>query len=354
MRTAGCDDGTNGGCDISGDEVAQEGRLADRAEGVPRVTVVVPAKNEGRRIARCLEALRAQTLPPIEIILVDAHSRDDTVSVSMSYGAKVLYEEFGTRAGANQVGIDAARGDFIAFTDGDCVPDARWLETLAQSFEDGVVGVGGRIVNEGDSFWQQAVDVALDTFVGSANSVQGRPFADRRFVSSISGCNSMYRRTDLVAVGGFRTDLLTTEDTELNRRLLDRGNLLYVPEALVRHRHERGLRDFARRMRQYGYGRGQSLLLGPPLVVSVAAPVVLALAALRPWLAVLAVGVYAAALVGSALAAAWRHRRPALVAALPVIFVIEHACYALGFWKGLFAARLPRARRRTPVAEEPE
>jgi len=328
------DDGTQGAAGV--EPAARTG---------PRVTVVIPAKNEGRRIGRCLEALRGQSLLPAEIIVVDGHSTDDTVRIAGAHGAKVLSETYGTRAGANQVGIEAAQGDFIAFTDGDCVPDPRWLETLSSSFSGGIVGVGGRILNEGDSFWQQSIDVALDTVIGSANSVQGRPYLDRRFVSSISGCNSMYRRSDLEAVGGFRTDLVTTEDTELNRRLLARGRLLYVPDAVVRHRHERGLRDFGRRMIQYGHGRGQSLLLGPPFWASVSAPAILVLAAFRPVLAVAAVLVYVGVLLASAVGPAIRLRRVALLVALPVIFVIEHVGYAIGFWKGLLAARLPRAKR---------
>src|SRR3989304_5157433 len=180
-----------------------------------RISLVMPVKNEARRIETALAAVRDQTLRPIEVLVVDGHSLDGPVD-------------------------------------------------LASNLQAGVVGVGGRIVSEGDTFWQQAVDAALDTILGSANSVQGRMFRAKRFVSSISDTNSLYRRRDVAEVGGLLTDLVTTEDTELNRRLLARGKLLYVPEAVIRHRHERGLRDFARRIFQYGFGRGQSLLPGAP------------------------------------------------------------------------------------------
>src|SRR5690348_3569721 len=212
-----------------------DGTLASGARrgvaGVPSavrktITLIIPVKDEERRLPDCFEAIQAQTLPPTEIIVVDGNSTDRTVEIARRHGARVFYEGYRTRGGACQVGIEHARGDFIAFTDADCLPQPRWLELLTRGFESGVVGVGGRIENAGDTFLQQSVDAALDTVVGSANSVQGRPFASRRFVTSISGCNSMYRRRDLVEAGGFHTALVTMEDTELNRRLLRRGKLL--------------------------------------------------------------------------------------------------------------------------------
>ncbi len=323
--------------------------MEQRERGRPRVSLVMPVKNEARRIEQALAALRAQTLPPVEVLVVDGHSLDGTADLARSCGARVFFEEYGTRAGACQVGVQNAVGDLIAFTDADCVPAANWLETLAANLEDGVVGVGGLIVNEGDTFWQCAVDGALDTLVGSANSVQGRMFRERRFVTSISGSNSLYRRADLLAIGGFRTDLVTTEDTELNRRLLNRGKLLYIPDAIVRHRHERGLRDFARRMFQYGFGRAQSLLLGPTLLMPVASAGILLLALVQPRYAVLLAALYGVAVLASAAVAAVRKRRLRFLASLPVVYLIEHAAYVAGFWVGVVRTRL-RGARKEPFA----
>jgi cellulose synthase/poly-beta-1,6-N-acetylglucosamine synthase-like glycosyltransferase len=304
------------------------------------ITLVIPVKNEERRLPNCFDAIRAQTIQPTEIIVVDGHSTDRTVEVAERNGARVFYEEYRTRGGACQVGVENAIGDFVVFTDADCAPEPTWLENLVKSFGPDVVGVGGRIENMGDTFLQKSVDAALDTMIGSANSVQGRPFASRRFVTSISGCNSMYRRSDLLAVGGFNTALLTTEDTELNRRMLRRGKLLYVPEAIVHHRHERGLRSFAKRMFQYGYGRGQSLLFGPPLVLSIGAAAIVLLSALRPDYIRWILGSYAIILVGSAAVAAIRRRNVGFLFILPIVLLLEHVSYIAGFWYGVLHSRI--------------
>ncbi|MGQ0797175.1 MAG: glycosyltransferase [Methanobacteriota archaeon] len=311
----------------------------------PRVSLVMPVKNEARRIESALLALRDQTLRPIEVLVVDGHSLDGTVDLAKTLGARVLFEDYGTRAGACQVGVRNASGDLVAFTDADCIPAPDWLETLASNLDAGVVGVGGRIVSEGDTFWQVAVDAALDTTIGSANSVQGRMFREKRFVSSISGSNSLYRRTDLLAVGGFRTDLVTTEDTELNRRLLARGKLLYVPDAVIRHRHERGLREFARRIFQYGFGRGQSLLPGPPLLMPLAFLSIVVLGFVLPWFALALAAAYAGVVLVSAASVAVRRRRAGFLLSVPVIYLIEHASYVAGFWVGLFRSRWSKPRK---------
>lgn len=319
------------------------------AQPKPRISVVMPVKNEAPRIAAALTAIRRQTLPPFEVLVVDGRSPDGTADLARSLGARVFFEDYRTRAGACQVGVEHATGDLVAFTDADCVPAPDWLERLEENLEDGVVGVGGRIVSQGDTFWQQSVDVALNTLVGSANSVQGRMFREKRYVASISGSNSLYRRQDLLAVGGFRTDLVTTEDTELNRRLGERGKLLYVPDALVQHRHERGLRDFARRMFQYGFGRGQSLLLGPTLLMPIASVAILLLALVQPRYALLLAALYGAAVLASAGVVAVRKRRLRFLASLPIVYLIEHAAYVAGFWVGVVRTRL-RGARKEPVA----
>ena len=310
----------------------------------PRISVVVPAKNEERRIANAIRAVQAQTFPPHEILVVDGRSSDGTSEIARSLGARVVSEEYGTRAGACQVGVEAAHGEYVAFTDADCVPDPRWLESLFSRFTEKCVGVGGRVLNEGGSFWQQAIDAALDTVVGSANSIQGRKFTETRTVYSISGCNSLYRRQDLLAVGGFRTEFLTAEDTELNRRLRRRGTLLYVPDAIVHHRHERGLRAFAKRMYQYGFGRGQMVLLGAPVALPLAAPLLLAAVVVAPMSAFSLLLAYGVLLFVSALPPSLKRHQRRLLAAIPLVYVVEHSLYIAGFWAGV-VWRLTHYRR---------
>lgn len=140
----------------------------------PRVSVVVPVRNGAPKLARCLQALLTQTLQPYEILVVDGHSTDSTREVARRFPVTVVYEDYGTVGGARQVGVEHARGDYVAFTDADCIPGNDWLENLAREFADGIVGVGGGIKNIGSGLWEESIALALDAFLGSANSVQDR------------------------------------------------------------------------------------------------------------------------------------------------------------------------------------
>lgn len=311
----------------------------------PRISVVVPTKNEESRLSSCLRAIQAQSVKPIEVLVVDGQSTDGTVEMGHSLGATVLSEDYGTRAGACQVGAVSALGEYVAFTDADCVPDSHWLENLICHFSGDAAGIGGRIVNMEETLWQESVNVALDTLLGSANSVQGRNFSTKRSVSSISGCNSIYRREDILAVGGFRTDLLTAEDAELNKRLLRRGKLVYVPDAVVFHHHGRDLGDFAKRMFQYGYGRGQVPSFGAPVMMSILAPITILLAIFFPLFTTFLIAAYVSSLFASSAWVCIKKRRLRFLGTLPVVYTVEHACYVTGFWVGILA-RLAPARRR--------
>ncbi|MDR7274881.1 glycosyltransferase family 2 protein [Catenuloplanes atrovinosus] len=91
------------------------------------VSVVIPNYNYARTLPLCLGALRAQTYRPIEVLVVDDHSTDDSVAVAEAHGARVLSTPSnGGAAVARNVGAAAAAGELICFLDSDVAlrPDA--------------------------------------------------------------------------------------------------------------------------------------------------------------------------------------------------------------------------------------
>ena len=87
------------------------------------------------------------------------------------YPVEIMYEDYGTRGGACQKGIEKAKGEYVAFTDADCIPDLNWLANLVREFDDGIIGVGGQVIYTRDRFWERAITLAFSTFFGSANSI---------------------------------------------------------------------------------------------------------------------------------------------------------------------------------------
>jgi len=114
---------------------------------MPKVSIIIPTKNNGDILEKCLASIRNLDYPPkdkYEVIIVDGHSTDGTVEIAKKYGCKVVYEDVGTHDGACNVGIKTAKGEFIAFTDADRAITKIWFKNLVKHFNsENIVSVGG-------------------------------------------------------------------------------------------------------------------------------------------------------------------------------------------------------------------
>jgi len=323
----------------------------------PHITVIIPCKNNERSIARTLEAVFSQTLKPTEVIVVDGHSTDNTVKIAKELGAKVLYEEYRTRAGAIKVGIGQATGDFVATTDADCVPEKHWLENLFTviSASAAIAGVGGMVMNmdtefsntgsvKGEGFWIKGINAAQNTFIGSANSIQAKQIGVERNINSISGANCLYRKSFVSGQFGYNPNLKGCEDKELNRRIRRRGGILrYVPSAIVFHYHGRSVREFAKKMLMYGReaARARTIDLQAIPAFLMVAYLILFTGSLffAPQLGVLFLAwptcIYLTVVISATFIAALKEKTPGLVLSMPVGYCLIHFIYSFGFLRGL-------------------
>lgn len=114
----------------------------------PRVTVVVPHYNDLERLDRCLTALTAQTMPAdrYEIIVADNMSPVGLPAVAQVVAgrARVVLATTAGAGPARNAGAEQARGNILAFTDSDCVPDSHWLERGVAALADADF-VGGQM-----------------------------------------------------------------------------------------------------------------------------------------------------------------------------------------------------------------
>ncbi len=297
-----------------------------------KVTLIIPAQNEDGKIGNCLEAVFAQSLKPYEVIVVDGHSTDGTVKIAEKFPVMILYEDYHSIGGGRQLGVEKAKGYYVAFTDADAIPDKEWIRNLIREFDDGIIGVGGKIVNIDRGFWQRSINLAFATFLGSANAVQGRLFLKKRFVNTISACNSMYRHQDILEVGGFNTNIIS-EDSELNGRLLKKGKLLYTPDAVVLHDQDKDLKDFAKSMFLWGKGiretRRWKVQTIPPLL----APLLIPCAMFLPVVFFILLSLYFLSTVTIGINIAIKEKDIRYLVSIPVVYLIEHTLYSAGFWK---------------------
>ncbi|MBM3221349.1 MAG: DUF2062 domain-containing protein [Candidatus Rokubacteria bacterium] len=114
----------------------------------PLASVVVRARNEGAFIGRLLHGIRAQDCGPVEVVLVDSGSTDDTRAIATSYGCRVvdMEPERFTYGRALNVGCEAARAPVCVLVSAHCFPaNDRWLSRLVRPLADrDVAGAYGK------------------------------------------------------------------------------------------------------------------------------------------------------------------------------------------------------------------
>ncbi|WP_019136751.1 glycosyltransferase, partial [Cellulomonas massiliensis] len=112
----------------------------------PTVSVVIPVRDDADELDGCLEALAAQTLAPLEVVVVDNGSRDASAQVARRWGARVVTVPTEGIPVAAAAGYDASHGEVVARLDADSRPPAHWVERVADAMSDrrvdAVTGVG--------------------------------------------------------------------------------------------------------------------------------------------------------------------------------------------------------------------
>ena len=103
------------------------------------VSLIIPVRNEADNIVRLLQALEKQTYANLEIVLVNDHSTDNTLDIISDYIAKkdniLLVDAIGQgKKNALKEGIDNSTGQLIVCTDGDCIPQPQWIETIVNFY----------------------------------------------------------------------------------------------------------------------------------------------------------------------------------------------------------------------------
>src|SRR5437660_4374427 len=178
-----------------GKPVAARSSLAARRASASRstapVTVIVPAYNEAASIADTIRSLRAQTVAPVDIIVVDDCSTDGTGDVARDLGVSVRRAPVntGSKAGAQTFALDQVRTELTIALDADTTlaPDA--IERLLPAFEDPRVAAacGSVLPRHVRSIWERGRYVEYlfaFTFYKRVQDEYGAPLIS-------SGCFSM-------------------------------------------------------------------------------------------------------------------------------------------------------------------
>jgi uncharacterized membrane protein/glycosyltransferase involved in cell wall biosynthesis len=254
------------------------------AKKLPLISVVVCSLNGAVVIPDTLKAIKAQKWAgKLEIIVVDDGSTDDTYKIAKSFkGVKVIKNKknLGCSSSRN-IGIKAAKGEIIAFTDDDCRPRPTWIKELYAGYTGkDIVGVGGEIISNDKSNLTQRYLSSLQphkplekNLLKSTNLIYrltlylkeltglGHPIPNRkRTVYSLSGGNMSFRKNALEENLFDERFGYGAEETDLCFRFINKNSnsICFAPKAKVVHQYEGNLPHLLRRSREYGIGNARN------------------------------------------------------------------------------------------------
>jgi glycosyltransferase involved in cell wall biosynthesis len=232
----------------------------------PALSVVVPTRDRPAALERCLGALARQTAPSLEVVVVDDASCDPgAVRAAIARAcpaARVVGGSGHGPAAARNLGVHAAHGAIVCFTDDDCRPEPEWTARLAAAC--GGAAAGTTLADPAAG--RCAAAAQLLTHVLQVGSL--RP--DGAGLGFAPTCN-LACTTELARALPFDESfpLAAGEDRAWCARLALAGvRLSYVPAAVVVHGPQLGLRGLLRQQRRYGRGavrhrQGGGDLAGP-------------------------------------------------------------------------------------------
>lgn len=220
----------------------------------PFVTVVVPTYNRPVALRACLQALAAQDYPAdrYEVVVVDdgsaaAHAAANC-EVAAGCRARLVQQPNGGPASARNHGIRVAGGEYVAFTDDDCMPSRGWLGALTAAATP-TRACGGRTVNVvAGNVCADATQLLIDYLYDYFRERDGAFFTSN---------NLLLPRRSLLELGGFDATMpyAGAEDRELcGRWLRGGGRLEFVADAVVHHAHALSVAGFWRQHFTYGKG----------------------------------------------------------------------------------------------------
>lgn len=232
-----------------------------------RISVIVPAYNAGRFIARALASIEAQTRLPDEVVVVDDGSSDDTAQQIRAFAQSsalhlvVRQQQNQGSSSARNHAIRVASGDLIAFMDADDIMYPSFLERMEAGLArhpDWIVCFSDRDIVDADGRLI-AKDLDHPAFRNIARRDAGMSFMElvdealfsKMLAGSVIPMTMVCRRTELEAVRGFDESLIFNEDRLLFLELIKRGGKLgYATEALgTWQRHEANKTDPANELK---------------------------------------------------------------------------------------------------------
>lgn len=223
------------------------------SNGNPLSSIVVVTRNRAVSLTRALQALQTLDYSNYEIIVVDNDSTDNTAEIAAQFSTRHIFCP--SKRGISycrQQGVEAARGEIVAFCDDDCIPSSEWLKHLVRRLmnEEDLGLVGGKVINVGFSGGRRfkgRTKLGRNGMLSFATKPEETEF--------FGNMNLAFRKQVIQSIGGYDPFFNVMEEIDLATRMRQNGYRVdYEPAAVLEH-HNRGL-----------FFKKRHLFFGPQLV----------------------------------------------------------------------------------------
>lgn len=218
-----------------------------------KFSVIIPVYRQWHYISELLDCLERQVFPKreFEVILVDNGGEKSGLTLVSSLNFKVVKcERPGSYPSRNE-GIKVARGDWLVFTDADCLPKEGWLRAI----NDAVFNL-----DNVEQLLAGQIEVSPQSESPSAyeiyDIVKGIPQEQYVALGGAATANLVVRRKLALRMEGFNEACFSGGDIEFCRRAVSNGaKLSYLPAAVVRHRARTDWRQVSTKARRIKGGQ---------------------------------------------------------------------------------------------------
>lgn len=228
------------------------------------VSVIIPCRNEEGFIGKCLDSIIAQDYPrdKFEVLVIDGMSEDRTRKIVKKYNEQfpcvhLLDNCNRITSSALNKGIKAAKGDIIIIMGSHSTYEKNYMSQCVSCLTNGDAdNVGGvcKILPQNNSLIAKSIAYALSSPFGAGNAYYRTGTKRQKYVDTVFG--GCYRKELFDKIGFFDEDLLRTQDSEFNARLIKNGGrILLVPTIVSYYYARKSLGELWKMNLQYGYSK---------------------------------------------------------------------------------------------------
>lgn len=223
---------------------------------LPKISVIICSYNGASTVESCLSSMMRIRYPgEVEVIFVDDGSKDNTQEIVQKFPSviNIKQKNMGLSCARN-VGMHAATGEIIVYTDSDCEADEDWLYYIALTLTRSKhVGLGGPNLIPDEGSW-------VADCVGQSPGGPTHVMIDDRTAEHVPGCNMAFYRWAALQIGGFDPQFRTAgDDVDFIWRLQANGYTIgFAPSAQVWHYRRNTVQAYLKQQR--GYGTAEALL----------------------------------------------------------------------------------------------